>query len=57
MREQLAADEIDADGIYSMERAKAAPRVPPARALRGKAIDIPTVYGVPEFIHPLGSVR
>ena len=57
MREQLAADEIDAHGVYLMEWLKAAPRVPPARTLRGKPIDILLVYRVAEFTHIPGSAR
>ena len=57
MREQLAADEIDAHGVYLMERLKAAPWVPPARTLRGKPIDILLVYRVAEFTHIPGSAR
>jgi hypothetical protein len=54
MREHFAADEIDADGVYLVERPKAAPRVPPARRLRGEAIDIVPVYRVAEFGHAVG---
>jgi hypothetical protein len=51
MREQLAADESDAGWVHPVERPKAARRVPPARAVRGEAIDILGVYGVAEFSH------
>src|SRR3954447_14688798 len=51
MSEEFASDEIDADGVYLVERPKAAPRVPPARRLRGEAIDIVPVYRVAEFTH------
>ena len=51
MHEQLTADEIDAPGIYLVERSKAARRVPPARAVRGEAIKILGVYGVAELSH------
>ena len=56
-RQQLAADEIEAGGVYPMEGAEAALRVPPARALRGEAIDVRPVYRVAEFIHTAGSPR
>ena len=45
------ADEIDAGGVYPVERPKAARWVPPVRTLRGEAIDILRVYGVAEFSH------
>jgi hypothetical protein len=51
MGEELASDEIDADGVYLVERPKAAPRIPPARRLRGEAIDIMPVYRIAEFSH------
>src|SRR4051794_12913311 len=51
MSEEFASDEIDADGVYLVERPEAAPRVPPARRLRGEAIDIVPVYRVAEFSH------
>ena len=54
MREQFAADEIEADGVYLVERPKAAPRVPPARRLRGEAIDVLPVYRSAEFTHAVG---
>src|SRR5207237_10186828 len=46
--EQLPPDEIEADGVYSMERAKAALGVPPAGAVRSEAIDVVRIYGVAE---------
>ena len=57
MREQMTADEIDAHGVYVMERPKAARWVPPARTLRGEPIDVLRVYRVTEFTHAPGSVR
>jgi hypothetical protein len=57
MREQLATDEIDANGVYLMERPKAAQWVPPVRALRAEPIDIFWVYRVAEFTHVPGSMR
>ena len=51
MREQVTADEIDAGGVYLVERPKAARWVPPARTLCGEPIDIFRVYGVAEFGH------
>ena len=57
MGEGFAADEIEADGVYVMERPETAPRVPPARCLRGEAIDIVRVYRIAEFIHALWLCR
>lgn len=51
MREELAADEIDADGIYLVERPEAARLIPPARTLRGETVDILRVYAVADFSH------
>jgi aspartate kinase len=57
MRDQLAADEIEARGVYLMERAKAAARIPPARAVPGEPIDVPRVYRAAEIAHPGGCRR
>ena len=57
MGEQVAADESDARGVYPMERSKAAAGIPPARAMRGKAVDVLAVYSVAFFVHPIGSPR
>ena len=57
LREQLPADKIDADGVYAVERLKAAPCVPPVRTLRGEPSDVLRVYRIAEFMHFLGSAR
>ena len=57
MRDQLAADEIEARGIYLMERTKAAARIPPARAVPSKPINVPRVHGAAEIAHASGCKR
>src|SRR5207244_3664095 len=51
MREQSPTDEIDARGVYLMERSKAASWVPPVSTLRREAIDVLSVYGIDESAH------
>jgi hypothetical protein len=54
---RVAADEIEAYGVYLVERREAALDVPPIAALRGEAIDILAVYRVAEFRQVLPALR